>query len=122
MHCVRQLQKRRTHRFSTRLPGAALNGYAVAGSAQMASKKFREDHCRTAFEEVKLEVMRYYLGVKRAQHRQHFGALLSGTVDKRIVEESHKKDFWAAKAPRGHRVQLEGENNLGILLMALRAE
>jgi len=62
MHCVRQLQKRRTHRFSTRLPGAALNGCDVAGSAKMASKKFREDHCRTDFEEVKLEVMRYYLG------------------------------------------------------------
>jgi predicted NAD-dependent protein-ADP-ribosyltransferase YbiA (DUF1768 family) len=122
MHCVRQLQKRRTHRFSTRLPGAALNGCDVAGSAQMASKKFREDHCRTAFEEVKLEVMRYYLGVKRAQHRQRFGALLSFTVDKPIVEESHKKDFLAAKAPRGNRVQLEGENNLGILLVALRAE
>ena len=88
----------------------------------MASKKFREDHCRTAFEEVKLKVMRYYLGVKRAQHRQRFGALLSSTVDKPIVEESHKKDFWAAKAPRGNRVQLEGENNLGILLVALRAE
>jgi predicted NAD-dependent protein-ADP-ribosyltransferase YbiA (DUF1768 family) len=66
--------------------------------------------------------MRYCLRVKLAQHRKKFGALLLSTAEKPIVEESHKTDFWAAKAIAKDANQLEGENNLGILLVALREE
>jgi hypothetical protein len=38
------------------------------------------------------------------------------------VEESHRSDFWAAKAIAKDASRLEGENNLGILLVALREE
>ena len=66
--------------------------------------------------------MRYCLRVKLVQHRKKFGALLLSTAEKPIVEESHKTDFWAAKAIAKDANQLEGENNLGILLVALREE
>ena len=39
---------------------------------------------------------------------------------KPMVEECLETDFWAAKATDTNR--LEGENNLGILLVALREE
>jgi ribA/ribD-fused uncharacterized protein len=88
--------------------------------AKMAGKAYRKDHSRKDWEDVRVDVMRFCLRVKLAQHRNKFGALLLSTGEKPIVEESHKTDFWAAKATDTNR--LEGENNLGILLVALREE
>ena len=90
--------------------------------AKMASKPYRANHTRKDWQDVRVDVMRYCLRVKLAQHRKKFGALLLSTAEKPIVEESHKTDFWAAKAIAKDANQLEGENNLGILLVALREE
>ena len=89
--------------------------------AKMAGKPYRDDHCRKDWDTVRVDVMRFCLRVKLAQHRGTFGTLLLSTGKKPIVEESHKTDFWAAKASDGGG-QLVGENNLGILLVALRDE
>ena len=89
--------------------------------AKMDGKPYREQHCRADWHNVRVDVMRFCLRVKLAQHRDKFGALLLSTGKKPIVEESHKTDFWAAKAS-GHGSQLVGENNLGILLVELREE
>ena len=93
-----------------------------AMAAKMAGKPYRDGHCRADFDEIKVDVMRFCLRVKLAQHREKFGALLLSTGTKPIVEESHKTDFWAAKAIAEDTSRLEGENNLGILLVALREE
>jgi ribA/ribD-fused uncharacterized protein len=88
--------------------------------AKMAGKPYRKDHSRKDWEDVRVDVMRFCLRVKLAQHRKNFGDLLISTGSKAIVEESHRTDFWAAKATDANH--LEGENNLGILLVALREE
>jgi ribA/ribD-fused uncharacterized protein len=88
--------------------------------AKMAGKPYRSTHCRADWDPVRVDVMRYCLRVKLAQHRRVFGSLLLSTGKRPIVEESHKTDFWAAKAIDDE--QLSGENNLGILLVALRSE
>lgn len=89
-------------------------------AAKMAGKRHRELHCRKDWDDVRVDVMRFCLRVKLAQHRETFGTLLLSTGKKPIVEESHKTDFWAAKANGPN--QLVGENNLGILLVELREE
>jgi ribA/ribD-fused uncharacterized protein len=89
--------------------------------AKMAGKPYRDQHCRKDWDKVRVDVMRFCLRVKLAQHRGTFGTLLPSTGKKPIVEESHKTDFWAAKASNDAG-QLVGENNLGILLVALRNE
>jgi ribA/ribD-fused uncharacterized protein len=88
--------------------------------AKFAGKPYRKSHCRTDWNDIRVDVMRYCLRVKFAQHRKRFGSLLLSTGKRSIVEESHKTDFWAAKATDADH--LFGENNLGILLVALREE
>jgi ribA/ribD-fused uncharacterized protein len=88
--------------------------------AKMAGKPYREQHCRADWDQIRVDVMRFCLRVKLAQHRERFGTLLLSTGKRPIVEESWRKDFWAAKAVNAK--QLEGENNLGIQLVALREE
>ena len=90
--------------------------------AKMAGKPYRKDHSRKDWQDVRVDVMRFCLRVKLAQHRKTFGDLLLSTGQKPIVEESHKTDFWATKATATDVNVLEGENNLGILLVALREE
>jgi ribA/ribD-fused uncharacterized protein len=86
--------------------------------AKMAGKPYRDGHCRKDWDDVRVDVMRFCLRVKLAQHRRTFGTLLLSTGERPIVEESHKVDFWATKATGPN--QLKGENNLGILLVELR--
>jgi ribA/ribD-fused uncharacterized protein len=88
--------------------------------AKMAGKPYRKEHTRYDWDEIRVDVMRFCLRVKLAQHRKRFGSLLLQTGEMPIVEESHKTDFWAAKATNADT--LEGENNLGILLVELREE
>lgn len=90
--------------------------------AKMAGKPYRELHTRKDWDDVRVDVMQFCLRVKLAQNREKLGALLLSTGTKSIVEESHKTDFWAAKAILKDTSRLEGENNLGILLVALREE
>jgi type I restriction enzyme S subunit len=89
--------------------------------AKMVGKPFRVAQTRSDWMEIRVPVMRYCLHVKLCQNLWAFRSLLSSTGDRHIVEESHKVDFWAAKASKDPGV-LVGENQLGILLTALRDE
>ena len=93
---------------------------AFGGLSNTAGKPYHKSHCRTDSEDIRVDVMRFCLHVKLAQHREAFGTLLLSTGTKPIVEESHRTDFWAAKITDADH--LEGENKLGILLVALREE
>jgi ribA/ribD-fused uncharacterized protein len=94
--------------------------------AKGKTKRFRPTHSRPDWNEVRLEVMYYCLRVKLARHRAKLGALLRDTGDRVIVEETTKSGpdslFWGARAVNGQPEVLEGQNNLGILLMKLREE
>lgn len=87
-------------------------------SAKMRAKphaaRIRED-----WEAVKVDVMRWCLRVKLAQHPRSFGALLLATGERPIVERSHKDRFWGA-VPVEPDVFV-GINLLGVLLVDLRA-
>ena len=87
-------------------------------TAKMKSKPFRSDS-RPDWDHVRVAVMRWCLRVKLAQHWTKFGALLRETGERPIVEDSHKDDFWGAKAM--DEFTLKGANVLGRLLMELRA-
>jgi type I restriction enzyme S subunit len=87
-------------------------------TAKMKSKPFRSSS-RPDWEDVCVDVMRWCLQVKLAQHQLTFGALLATTGERPIVEESRRDRFWGATfdADRG---ALVGANVLGQLLMELR--
>lgn len=88
-------------------------------TAKMKSKPFR-DQSRADWNGVRLNIMRWCLRVKLAQHWDKFSELLLRTGDKSIVEDSRKDQFWGAVLqPNG---MLEGRNALGRLLMELREE
>ena len=73
---------------------------------------------RTDWEDVKVNVMRWCLRVKLAQHWDAFSNVLLATGDRPIVEQSKVDPFWGAKPlPDG---TLVGCNVLGRLLMELR--
>ncbi|MDA1174874.1 MAG: NADAR family protein [Chloroflexi bacterium] len=86
-------------------------------TAKMKSKPYRSQS-RTDWERIKVQVMRWCLRVKLAEHWDDFGTLMLSTGDKPIVEESKKDDFWGAK-PQDDG-SLVGINALGRLLMELR--
>lgn len=88
----------------------------------MAAKMKAKPHAariREDWEDVKVEVMRWVLRMKLAQHADRFGGLLRATGNQPIVERSHNDRFWGAvPAEPGLYV---GINQLGLLLMELRA-
>jgi ribA/ribD-fused uncharacterized protein len=86
-------------------------------SSKMKSKKHLEE-TRSDWEEVKVEIMRWCLRVKLAQHFFNFGRLLESTTSFTIVEWSSKDTFWGAKEIDTDT--LVGMNVLGRLLMELR--
>lgn len=93
----------------------------LAEKSPMAAKMKAKPHAgriREDWEEVKVEVMRWCLGVKLAQHPRRFGDLLLATGDFAIVERSHKDRLWGA-VPFEPGV-LVGINLLGVLLVELR--
>lgn len=89
-------------------------------TAKMVSKRYIKK-TRNDWEDVKVDVMRWCLKIKLAQHFLKFGLLLESTNSKPIVEISSKDDFWGAKIDKKSN-QLTGINALGRLLMELRAE
>jgi ribA/ribD-fused uncharacterized protein len=94
-------------------------------SSPMWTKKVpgRDRRSRADWNEIRVEVMRWCLRVKLAQHLEKFGALLWITEQRPIVEESHKDDFWGTLDPeKKNGPTLVGSNVLGKLLMELRAE
>ncbi len=82
--------------------------------------KARYGLSRPDWEAVRVEVMRWCLRVKLAQHRSTFGALLLASKERPIVEDSHRDDFWGA-VPVDDET-LVGRNVLGALLTELREE
>ncbi len=91
---------------------AQKSGYA----AKLVSKPYRNTHTRADFEKRKLEIMRWCLQLKLANHKS-FGDALLLTGDKAIVEKSHN-DAWWGTLLKGDT--LVGINILGQLLMELR--
>ena len=92
-----------------------------AERSPMAAKMKAKPHAgqvRDDWEAVKLDVMRWCLRVKLAQHPHRFGDLLQATGERAIVERSHKDRFWGAvPAEPG---ALVGINLLGLLLVEVR--
>jgi type I restriction enzyme S subunit len=86
-------------------------------TAKMKSKPYRKDS-RPDWDQVRVNIMRWCLRVKLAQHWNDFSQLLLDTGEYPIVEESRKDDFWGAKATDDDT--LVGRNVLGRLLMELR--
>ena len=72
-------------------------------------------HVRADWRSVRVEVMRTALRAKFGQHPE-LHALLTGTGDALLVEDSPRDSFWGA-GPHG-----TGANMLGVLLMELRTE
>lgn len=93
-----------------------------AMQAKMKAKKGgrRKDHSRPDWDEVQVDIMRWCLRVKLAQHLKRFGGLLRWSAPKAIVEQSRKDRFWGAVLERDG--VLRGENHLGRRLMDLREE
>jgi len=88
-------------------------------TAKMVSKPHRKDS-RSDWDEVRVQIMRWCLRVKLAQHWETFGELLLSTGERPIVEESSRDPFWGAKPTNTET--LIGTNVLGELLTELREE
>jgi ribA/ribD-fused uncharacterized protein len=90
-------------------------------AAKMMAKKEqrRAKHTRSDWSAVAVPVMRWVLEVKLAQH-PGFRSLLQQTAPRPIVERSRKDRVWGAVDDGSGT--LEGRNELGRLLMALRDE
>src|SRR6266704_6624321 len=71
-------------------------GQASPMTAKMVSKPHRKDS-RPDWDEVRVQIMRWCLRVKLAQHWETFGELLLSTGERSIVEESSRDPFWGAK-------------------------
>lgn len=69
--------------------------------------------------EVRVEVMRWVLGVKLVNHPKTIGRLLAQSSGESIVEYSKRDDFWGAK-PIDDEEFVYGQNVLGRLLTELR--
>jgi hypothetical protein len=86
-------------------------------TAKMKSKPYRNES-RPDWDEVRVEIMRWCLRVKLAQHWEKFSALLLSTGHMPIVEESYRDPFWGARPTTPET--LVGTNMLGQLLTELR--
>lgn len=88
-------------------------------TAKMKSKPYQMES-RADWDKVRYKVMRWCLRVKLAQNYEEFGRLLLATIDRPIVEQSRKDDYWGAKLADETGDILIGQNILGRLLMELR--
>jgi|TARA_Y100000310_G_C20699667_1_gene828540 ribA/ribD-fused uncharacterized protein len=87
-------------------------------AAKMVGKPYRKD-TRDDWNDVRVEIMGWCIRAKMAQNFIKFGTLLEKTINKKIVEDSHKDDFWGAISDNNSKI-LTGENFLGRLLMKVR--
>ena len=87
-------------------------------TAKMKGRRYLSE-TRPDWQKVRVNIMRWCLRVKLAQHWETFGNLLLSTGDTPIVEHSRKDVFWGAKLGDG---VLTGMNILGRLLVELREE
>lgn len=88
--------------------------------AKMKAKKDRrrEDHSRPDWAQVEVDIMRWVLRVKLAQHFGTIAGLLRATADRPIVEKSRNDRVWGAVEDKDGI--LRGRNQLGVLLVELR--
>ncbi len=88
-------------------------------SSKLVSKKYRKTHTRPDFDDIKIDIMRWCLKLKCAQHKKYRDMLLE-TDDKIIVEVSTRNDdFWGAVFKDDNSI-LIGQNILGLLHMEIR--
>jgi ribA/ribD-fused uncharacterized protein len=88
-------------------------------AAKMKSKKEgRRQQSRPDWSAVQLDIMRWVLRIKFAQHPARMGGLFERTGNRAIVERSRKDPFWGAVEKE--KDILNGSNHLGRLLMELR--
>ena len=87
-------------------------------AAKMVGKPYRKD-TRDDWNDVRVDIMGWCIRAKMAQNFIKFGTLLEKTINKKIVEDSHKDDFWGAISDNNSKT-LTGENFLGRLLMKVR--
>jgi ribA/ribD-fused uncharacterized protein len=85
-----------------------------------AKKECRRQQSRPDWPDVQINIMRWVLRVKLAQHLRRFGGLLLSSGSRPIVERSRKDRSWGA-VPDANGA-LVGANWLGRLLMELREE
>ena len=92
--------------------------------AKMAAKKAgrRRHHSRPDFDTVKVEIMRWCLQIKLAQHLDTFGDVLQSTGTSALVERSRSDNFWGARVVKDREYMLCGANTLGRLLMEFREQ
>jgi ribA/ribD-fused uncharacterized protein len=81
--------------------------------AKMCSRKYRTNHTRADWDEVRLDVMRYCVELKLYQNWGHLKPLLIETGDRQIVERSHKDQYWGTTFVKNDNKFVEGENVLG---------
>ncbi len=93
-------------------------GHAMAAKMKSRKERRRDTGSRPDWLTVNLDIMRWTLRVKLAQHFKEFGRLLRATRERAIVELSKKDAFWGAIP--GEDGVLRGANHLGKLLMELR--
>jgi ribA/ribD-fused uncharacterized protein len=63
-------------------------------AAKMVGKPYR-NNSRPDWDETRVKIMSWCIRIKLAQNYTEFGKLLESTLDKYIVEDSHKDDFWS---------------------------
>ena len=77
-------------------------------ATKMASKPHRKDKCRADWEQAHVDVMRWCLRVKLAQHMDAFGGLLWMTEKRPIIEESSKRDdYWGPAHRKAYSAGIE---------------
>ena len=87
--------------------------------AKRVSKRNR-DKTRDDWEDVKIELMRWCLKVKSAQHYDRIKLILDSTKSKSIVEKHWRKDYWGTLIDKSDPTKLVGYNVLGKLWMEIR--
>ena len=90
-------------------------------AAKMVSKPHRADKCREDWDEVRVDVMRWVLRVKLSCNFNQISSGLEATQGQDIVEISTKGDKFWGTVDDGNG-NLDGKNNMGVLLMELRDE
>lgn len=91
-------------------------------AAKMKAKKEgrRQKHSRPDWDRISVDLMRWVLRVKLAQHFDALAELLNKSGQRAIVEHSGKDRFWGAVEEEDGL--LVGHNQLGRLWMELRQE
>lgn len=90
-------------------------------AAKMKSKKYRTEHTRADWDDVRVDIMRYCIQLKLQQNEKLLGAVLKLTGCTQIVERSSKDNFWGAIWDENADAFV-GYNVLGKLIMEVRQQ